>query len=178
MASSPKSVLAFQERDWIVAADFENETGEGIFDKSLDTALRVSLEQSSFVNLLPRSRIEQTLQRMKKAGISRIDEPLAREIAQREGINVLLVPRIIGIAGTYIISTTLEDAGSGAPITSDAVRVHGKEGVLAALDQLTRSTRHRLGERSTVISGRAKKLVEVTTRSLEALKQYSLGVEG
>jgi serine/threonine protein kinase/tetratricopeptide (TPR) repeat protein len=177
LASQSKPVLAFQERDWIVVADFENQTGESLFDQSLDTALRMSLEQSSFVNLLPKSRIEQILKRMKRPGVSTIDEPIAREIAQREGINILLVPSIAGIAGSYMISTTLEDAGSGDRIKSDVVRVRGKDDVLGALDKLAENTRRSLGEKSLAILRRSKHLARVTTPSLEALKQFSLGIE-
>jgi serine/threonine protein kinase/tetratricopeptide (TPR) repeat protein len=177
LASPSKPALAFQERDWIVVADFENRTGEGIFDKSLDTALRVSLEQSSYVNLFPRSRIEQTLKRMKRPDVSIIDETIAREIAQREGINIILVPSITGIAGSYMISTTMEDAGSGDRIKSDALQVHGKEGVLPALDKLAEDTRRSLGEKTFAISSRSKQLAKATTPSLAALKQYSLGLE-
>jgi tetratricopeptide (TPR) repeat protein len=177
LTSQSKPVLAFQERDWIVVADFENQTGESLFDESLDTALRMSLEQSSFVNLLSKSRIDQILKRMKKPEVSTIDEPIAREIAQREGINILLVPSITGIAGSYMISTTLEDAASGDRIKSDLVRVRGKDDVLAALDKLAEDARRSLGEKSLTISRRSKQLAQVTTPSLEALKQYSLGIE-
>jgi hypothetical protein len=171
------TVLGFQERDWIVLVDFDNQTGETIFDKSLDTAFRVSLEQSAFVNILPKSRVEQALQRMKKKAGLRIDEELASQIAQREGIHILLAPSIAGIGGTYVLSATLADAASTAPLTTQTVRVRGKENVLAAVDRLTRDTRHRLGESRSAITQRGEDLVKATTASLEALQQYSFGIE-
>ncbi|MGA2261647.1 MAG: tetratricopeptide repeat protein [Acidobacteriota bacterium] len=177
MLSPPSTVLGFQERDWIVLADFENQTGEDIFEKSLDTALRVSLEQSSSVNVLPKSRIEETLRRMKKQTVARIDEPLAKEIAQREGVKILLVPSIAGVAGTYLISATLEDAATGDRLKSESVRVQGKEKILGALDTLVRNARRDLGESRGAISRQGKDLAKATTFSLDALKQFSLGIE-
>ena len=108
-----KPTLAFSNRDCIVICDFENLTGEEVSDKSLDTALRLRITQSSYVNLVPRSRIDPALRRMKKETTIRIDEPVGLEIAQRESVKVLLVPSITGIAGTYAISSTLEDPITG-----------------------------------------------------------------
>ncbi len=177
MISPPRTALGFEERDWIVVAEVENSTGEAVFDKSLDTALRVSLEQSSYVNVLPKSRIEATLRRMEKSTTARLDEPLAREIAQREGIKIILIPSITGVGGTYILATTLEDAGNGARLVSESVRVHGREEVLGAVDKLSRYVRTNLGESRSAISKQGKELAKVTTPSLDALKQFSLGVE-
>src|ERR1019366_10009428 len=36
-------VLSFSPRDWILLSDFDNQTGETVFDRSLLTALTVSL---------------------------------------------------------------------------------------------------------------------------------------
>jgi hypothetical protein len=56
--------IPFSEKDWILITDFENLTGDEVFNQSLNTALEVSLQQSSFVNIFPRSRINETLKRM------------------------------------------------------------------------------------------------------------------
>lgn len=169
--------FGFQERDWIVVCDFENQTGEAVFDKSLDTALRVSITQSSYVNVVPRSRLGEVLRRMQKGDVSRIDEPIGREIAQREGIKAVLVPSITGVAGTYNISAVIEDPATGAAFSSETIRVREKEEVLNALDELARKTRRILGESIGAIARQGKELVEVTTPSLEALKQYSIAIE-
>ena len=49
--------LAFKERDWIIVADFNNMTGDAVFDRSLRVALEVAIAQSQYVNVYPpRSR--------------------------------------------------------------------------------------------------------------------------
>ena len=57
---SGKSV-PFKERDWIVITDFENHTDEEIFDNSLNTAFALSINQSRYINVIPRQRMFETL---------------------------------------------------------------------------------------------------------------------
>jgi tetratricopeptide (TPR) repeat protein/tRNA A-37 threonylcarbamoyl transferase component Bud32 len=169
--------LAFANRDWLVIAQFENQTGEPVFDHSLDAALRVSMEQSSYVNVIPRQRMKDALQRMKQGETARITETLGLEIAEREGAKALLSPSITGVGGNYLLSATLRVPGSGASVQSNSVRAGGRDEVLPALDKLARRIRQDLGESVNQISRQAKPLAKVTTSSLEALKQYSLGIE-
>ena len=169
--------LAFVNRDWLLIADFENVTGETVFDKALDTALRVSIEQSSYVNVVPRRRITEALRRMKKESVQRIDEPVGREIAEREGLKALLIPSISGIGGAYVLSATLENPTTGASLKSGIVRASKKEDVFNALDQLARDIRRTLGESMAAIDRQGRPLAKVTTSSLEALRQYSVAVE-
>jgi len=44
--------LSFQERDWVLIADFENRTGESVFDGVLESALRREIANSLFVNVV------------------------------------------------------------------------------------------------------------------------------
>ena len=94
------NVLAFAERDWLLLADFENQTTDSIFDKSLDTALSVGIGQSSYVNVVPASRIESALRRMKLSEATAVDSTTAREIAQREGVKLILAPSIAEVGGS------------------------------------------------------------------------------
>jgi len=48
------------DKDTIVLADFDNKTGDVIFDETLKTALNVSLRQSPFLNVLPDGEIAKT----------------------------------------------------------------------------------------------------------------------
>ena len=48
--------LAFNERDWVLISDFENLTGDKMFDGPLRLALEVGIAQSRYVNVLPPQR--------------------------------------------------------------------------------------------------------------------------
>ena len=169
----PKSSTKF---DKIVVADFENQTGDAVFERSLGTALATSLDQSSVANVYSRGRMKETLVRMEKADIEHIDETVALEIAEREGIKAVIVPTIAEIGGSYRLSARIRAVSSGEDIKTEVARAQSKEKVLDAVDALAASVRRDLGESIQKIS-ESKPLAAATTSSLEALKQYSLGVE-
>ena len=54
------------DKDTIVLADFDNKTGDPVFDDTLKTALNVSLNQSPFLNVLSDSTVAETLKLMTK----------------------------------------------------------------------------------------------------------------
>jgi serine/threonine protein kinase/tetratricopeptide (TPR) repeat protein len=173
----PTKTIPFSERDWVLITDFENLTGEEVFDESLSTAFAVSIGQSRYLNVFPKRRIRETLRRMKRAEVDRIDDTLAREIAEREGIKVVLVPSISRVGDRYALTAVIQDANSGTALQSHIVQARGQADVLNALDDLTRRIRRELGETMAAISQQSKPLVKVTTSSLPALKQYSLAIQ-
>ncbi|MFQ6114596.1 MAG: tetratricopeptide repeat protein, partial [bacterium] len=124
-----------------------------------------------------RRRVEETLKRMKKEDVKKIDEKVGREIAEREGIKMLLLPNISAVGETYVLTGIIQEPHTGSYLKTEMVRAQGKEDVLNALDDLSKRIRHDLGETKTEISQKSKALSKVTTSSLDALKQYSIGEE-
>jgi tetratricopeptide (TPR) repeat protein/predicted Ser/Thr protein kinase len=169
----PATALAFNERDWITIADFDNRTGDPVFDRSLDTAMAVSIQQSKYVNVFPRSRVQQTLARMRRPETARFDENLAREVAVREGVKAVLVCRISRVGEEYSLTAELVDPNAQVVVSSQAVRAAGRNGVLGALDELAQQTREKLGESLSSIANQRVGLPRATTASLEALKAFA-----
>jgi tetratricopeptide (TPR) repeat protein/tRNA A-37 threonylcarbamoyl transferase component Bud32 len=173
----PRKAVPFVERDWVVIADFYNATGEALLDRTLDVALAVSLDQSQYVNVVPRRRAEVALARMKKKSVDHIYEETAREIALREGVRIVVVPTITGVGDKYAMTGVIQDAETGENLRSEMVEASGQIEILDALDELVREIRSHLGEAGGSISQRSKPLQRVTTRSLSGLKQYSIGFD-
>ena len=48
---TPGKSIPFAKRDWILVTDFENQTGEEIFQGTVSEALTIDLQQSQYVNL-------------------------------------------------------------------------------------------------------------------------------
>jgi tetratricopeptide (TPR) repeat protein len=168
--------LAFAARDFVLISDFENQTGDPVFDKSLTTAFTTSLGQSSYANVYSRRRVSEALKRMKKPAVDRIDEPLAQEIAVREGLKVIVLPSISGVGESYRVAASIRDVASGKDVKSEFVKANGKDKVLDAVDTLSAAIRKDLGESLQTVS-QGKRLSSVTTQSLEALRQYSIATE-
>ena len=170
---SAARALAFQERDWILITDFENLTGDQVFDGSLETALTVGIQQSQYINVFPRARVWETLRRMRRSEVKTVDEVVGREVALREGIKGLLVCQISKIGEEYLLASRIVDPATQVAVFSHAARATGKDAVLSALDDTARTVRRELGESLARISGRRLPLFRATTSSLEALKLYT-----
>jgi len=171
----PQSSVPFDRRDWILVADFKNATGDPVFDRSLTTALTAEMQQSRYVNVFPRSRVRQTLERMRRPGAdSVLDEALANEVAQREGIRVVVAGEVGRIDSAYVIATRIVDPSTAAALKVETVRARGREQVLEALDGLARKLRRDLGE-SLLSARQGLPLPRATTASLDALKKFADG---
>ena len=174
---STGSALPFSERDWIIITDFENSTGNPIFDKSLYTAFSLSTSQSRYINIFPRSRMLETLKRMEIMEQAFIDEKTGREIAIRERITIYIVPSISKVGNRYAIAAKIMETQSGNPMKSEILYTETQDDIMPGLDQLCKKIRRDLGESRYNIALQDKSLAKVTTSSLEALKLYTLGIE-
>jgi len=165
--------LAFKERDWLIVADFNNLTGESVFDSSLRLALEVAIAQSKYVNVYPQDRVTATLRRMQRDPSGRLDARLATEVAERDGVRGIVACDIAKLESVYSITARLVDPQTGASVFTDSITAKGKDGVLDALDQLATRVRASLGESMGALSDQNRRLPTVTTSSLDALKMYA-----
>src|SRR5271157_3763725 len=166
---------ALTERDSIVVADFVNTTGESVFDGTLKEALKVQLEQSPYLNILPESRLREALRYMGRSPDERISNDVAREICLRAGVKAMLTGSISSLGSHYVIPLTAVNAQTGDALAREQIEAESKEQVLKALDRAASSLRRRLGESLGSVQKFATPLAEATTSSLEALKAFSLG---
>ena len=166
--------LAFQQRDWVVVGDLSNFTGDTRLDDSLETALRVSLEQSRYVNVVPDMKVRSVLQRMGRRPDAAVDRAVGSEIALREGARALLLPSVAEVGGKLRVSLELVDPANGVTVYADSEDGRGVNSALVSLDALDGRLRERLGESTAQIRAADKPLAEITTPSIEALRLYSL----
>ncbi len=167
----------FEKRDWIVITDFENTTGDPVFDKSLYTAFCLTTSQSRYINILPRQRMMEALSRMELSKDTFIDDKTGREIAARENVDIYIVPGISKAGGTYVVTAKVQDTETGDILKSEVLYAEDMNEILLKIDALSRKIRRGLGESRYSISTQDKPLSRVTTSSLEALKLFSLGIE-
>lgn len=172
--SSP--VIPFAERDWVLITEFDNHTGDEIFDRSLNTALSASLCQSMHVNIFPAVRLADVLQRMGRNTDHVIDEQTGIEVCLREGIRGLIMPLISRVGDNYSITVRLIDPETGLTTRSYIEAAQNRDHILPSLDAITRKLRRDLGESLLDIRTNERALLNVTTPSLQALKHYSDGV--
>src|SRR5437762_526628 len=169
---SPKQLT---EKDTVVLADFENKTGDAVFDDALKQALAVQLGQSPFLNILSDRRVEETLHLMGKKSNERVTRDIARELCVRTGSKAFLVGSISNLGGQYVIGVDAVGCSSGDTLAKEQEEAATKQDVLKTLGKAASSLRGRLGESLATIQ-KFDVPVEATTVSLEALKAFSMGI--
>ena len=165
------------DKDTILLADIENSTGDAVFDGALKQGLAVTLGQSPFLDIFPESRVRQTLLLMERKLDERVNEPLAREICQRQGLKAFLTGSIAALGSHYVIMLKAVNAQSGDEIAREQTEADSKEVVLTALSQAATKMRGQLGESLSSIQKFDAPIEQATTASLDALKAFSLGLE-
>jgi eukaryotic-like serine/threonine-protein kinase len=168
-----RAALSFNSHDSVLVADFDNQTGDARFDRALEDAFVVDLQQSRRANIFPQARIESVLELMGKPADQRVTPGIGREICQREGVRGLITESITRTGKTYQLTAELIDPRTGEAVRSYSERSYGEDQILDALDRIATRVRRDLGESLYQIHSADKPLPEVTTSSLIALKQYS-----
>ena len=164
------------EKDTIVLTDFENTTGDAVFDDALKQALGVDLGQSPFLNILSDRRVGETLQLMGRSPSDRVTQDMAREICLRTGTKALLRGSISRLGSQYVVGVEAVNCGTGDTLAKEQAEAASKEDVLKALDKVASSIRTKLGESLASVQ-KFDVPIEATTSSLEALKTFSMGVK-
>lgn len=162
------------DKDTILLTDFENKTGEEVFDGTLRQGLAVQLQQSPFLDIFPETRTRATLQLMSLSPDERVTRERAREICQRQGLKAFIAGTIVRFERNYSITLEALNGQTGDQVAVVQVEAEGKDQVLKALSRATSELREKLGESLSSIQKFDAKL-EVTTSSLEALKEYAQG---
>lgn len=163
----------FHERGWALITDFDSSGDDPIPDKGVREGLTIALQQSPYVNVYPRTRIYEALQRMKRTDVSRIDETLGREICRRENLQVLLTGSIEHLGSAFQITVRGENPATGSLLFAEKEHFNRKEQFFDQADKLARDVRKDLGESVAKIAKTSKPLANVTTNSLDALQLYS-----
>ena len=166
--------LEFEARDWVLIADFENQTGGAIADGTVEYALAHALGESRFVNVVPRQRVVDTLGLMRRPPETTVDAAVGREIALRDGgIRAMLTGRVDKLDSTYAVSAVLVEPATGRTVVSVREEAAGDSEFLPAVHRLSNRVRAQLGEALADIERSARALEKVTTPSLSALQLFS-----
>jgi len=168
---------ALTDKDTIVLAEFDNRTGDPVFDGTLRQGLSAQLEQSPFLNLLSDQHITQTLSLMARPKDTRLTGEVAREVSERTA-SAATIEGSIAILGTqYVLGLRAVNCRNGDLLAEEVVTADNKEKVLTALSDAASRMRRKLGESLVSVQKYDVRPENVTTASLEALRAYSLGYQ-
>lgn len=173
----PQTPIQFAERDWILVADFNNQTGEKVFDRIVRDLTVQSLSQSTYVNVVPRLSALEAAKRTGLKDVSSIDEKLGRELCLRENYKALLIGDIFKDGSRYVITIKVVVPARDVSAILDSESMQSPDEIFGSVDHLTARVRQALGESLSLIETNRKNLAHVTTPSLEALQRYSTALD-
>ena len=159
----------------IVLGEFENKTGDLVFDGILRQGLSVQLEQSPFLTLVSDQQVQQVLRYMNRPPETRLTPEVAQEICERTGGTAVLEGSIGSLGSQYVLWLRARNCLTGDILGQEQAKAERKEEVLNALTRIAVQIRARLGESLGTIREHSIPLEQATTPSLEALKAYSAG---
>ncbi len=171
----PRPAAPLAEKDTIVLADFDNTTGDPVFDGALKQALAVQLGQSPFLNILSDRKVGETMRLMGRQPGDRITRDVAGELCVRTGSKAILLGSISNLGGQYVVGIDAVSCNTGDTLAKEQEEAATKQDVLKALSSAASSLRSKLGESLASIQ-KFDVPVEATTTSLEALKAFSMGI--
>jgi len=163
------------EKDSVVLADFDNSTGDPVFDGTLREGIAVQLEQSPFLSLISQERIRRTLALMGQPAGAHVNAEVAREVCERSGATAVIEGSITTLGSQFVLGVRAKNCHTGEVLDEEQEQVARKEDVLNALSHIASKFRSRVGESLGTIQRYSTPLAEATTPSLEALKAYSAG---
>lgn len=167
---------ALSESDSIVLADFTNSTGDAVFDETLRQGLAIQLGQSPYLSLVTEERIQRTLLTMNLPADAKVTPEIARDLCQRVASKAYIEGSIARLGSDYAIFLRAKNCVTSATLTEQQVQANGKESVLDALGRAAAKMREKLGESLASVQKLDTPLEQATTKSLEALRAYSLGM--
>lgn len=175
------AIVAWTSRDsarlakdeFVIIAEFENRTRDSLLTHTVGAAVSSALLQSANVVPLPRIRVANVLQRMERPDtLQRLGAELAREVAVREGVRLVLDGEILQVGDKRQLISRIVEAQSGRVLRSRSFTVESDADLLPAIDRLAARMRRDLGDARTEVEA-ARPLPEVTTPSLPALAAYA-----
>ncbi len=165
------------DKDTIILADFDNKTGDPVFDDTLRQGLAVELQQSAFLGLISDNQVQRQLALMEQPKDARLTPEIAKQICERSASAAVLEGSIASLGSQYVLGLRATNCNSGNILDQEQTVAARREDVLNSLSQIAKKFRIKVGESLAMVEKHSTPLAEATTSSLEALKAYSTGMK-
>ncbi|HXE30631.1 MAG TPA: serine/threonine-protein kinase, partial [Terriglobales bacterium] len=167
----PKPMLA--ATDTVVLADFNNSTGDAMFNGALRQGLSAQLEQTPFLHLVSDERMSAAEKLMTLAPNTPLVGDVARQLCQRTASAATIEGSIAQIGNEYNLILRAVNCVSGDSLATAEATATGKDQVLASLGAAAHALRAKLGESLSSMRQFGTPIEQATTPSLEALQDYT-----
>jgi len=153
----------------VLIADFDNQTGDPLFNGSLEQALQIGIEGAAFVSGYERGMANKIAAELQET--DKLDSATAQLVATREGIKVVLAGSIAADGSEYDLEVSAITPRSGEIFAKIDKTSSSKIEVLTTMSELAADLREELGDKS--VDRKALAISETfTAMSLEAAREY------
>jgi tetratricopeptide (TPR) repeat protein len=159
----------------VLIADFDNRTGNPVFNGLLEQALTVGIEGAPHVTSYQRNDALSLASRL-QPGIEVLDAAAARLVAVREGINLVLAGLVTPDGSGYDLALEAVDPATGEVVFDVSSDARSQDAVLTAIGELSEEIREELGD-TTVDEDVDATAETFTAASLEAAQAYTTAIQ-
>jgi tetratricopeptide (TPR) repeat protein len=170
---TPDASAAARDPLSVLVAEFDNRTGDAVFDGVLEQALGLGLEGATFITADPQRDALRSAAAI-KAG-SRLDEATSRLVAVREGVKLVLAGALLPSGSGYQLSVRAIDPAQGQDVASATETAADKSEVLEAIGEIATRLRRELGDTAAGNGDAGRETF--TAASIEAARAYVLAQE-
>ncbi len=170
--SASKPVNTGQKPISVLIADFENKTGDPVFEGALEQAFGIGLEGAPFIKMYDRARARTLVNDLDPNAKGKIEADAAQLLCSREGINIVVAASIEPSGSGYVFDVWALDPLSYLRLAERSKTIATKAEVFKAADSLVAELRDDLS-RIPAETVQALSMETFTAASLEAMKIYA-----
>ena len=160
----------------VLVADFVNQTGDQVFDGTVEPMFNVALEGASFINAFDRNQARKLAAKLPNSPDKLTEDP-ARLVAMSQNISTIITGELSKASNGYTIRAKAIDALSGKVLADAEVTASSKDDVLSAIPKVAVPIRKALGDTTPASVQFDEVAGGFTATSLDAVHMNALGVE-
>lgn len=155
----------------VLIADFDNQTGDPMFDGLLEQALTIGIEAAPNVTAFQRTEAQNIAKTLSESEDDKLDQSTAQLVAAREGVEMVLAGSIVPAGDGYELSMSGLDLFNNEEAFEVSAKAKSRNDVLTAVGTLSEEVREAFGDES--FKDKDVATVETfTAASIEAARDY------
>ncbi|MEN6311472.1 MAG: protein kinase, partial [Acidobacteriota bacterium] len=163
-------------RRTVAVVGFKNQTGDAGLDylrEAIPHLLITSLEQSRRLRVTSWERMKDLLRNSGRDAAAIFDEEAAFDACRREGIEALVLGSFVKAGSTFATDVQVLDVATKHILKSASARGDGIDSIIRSqIDDISRTIRRGVGLVPLKIEAPARKIIDLTTGSMEAYNYY------
>jgi tetratricopeptide (TPR) repeat protein len=155
----------------VLVADFQNSTGDNVFDGTLEPTFALAMEGAGFISSFSRGDARKAAETL-QPGANKLDQNLAMLVAKSEGLDVVLSGAILKTGSGYRVQAKAVKVSTGETIQEKTADASNKQDVLRAAGKVAGPIRKALGDTTPEAAAET-----YSSSSIEAAQAYAKGQE-